>query len=356
LRLEALEDRLAPAAVALPLATDATPPIHPHALLSQLSQPAVFADSRTHDAPANSRLLLLAAVAIRHDSGQKDGNHTDGDNHPFFAGLASHLLSLNLVAFLPHSTTSDFTGVLSSLSPTTGTAAFVSTTQLPTSNPASNAGLGFPASAFVVPPGQTLASSGSLPMPAETPSFSAIKPPAPKPSTEEGPLAFELSPFAPLGLGIAPIPVPRGLEESLADQFGNPAPTTPASDPAPFLLGKIDGSDPDAVRAGVIRMLQENASLPSQRAGSVGDGQQVANASGSSKPAKSVPVESIPPLALPEGAALAGSPLDPACDAEGNELPRASAVRSILALFAVSVGLGRLRLSVRRTPSRKRLP
>jgi hypothetical protein len=127
-------------------------------------------------------------------------------------------------------------------------------------------------------------------------------------------LAFELSPFTPFGLDIVPVPVPRGLEESLADLFGNPA-----HSPTPSADGLLAPSnDQDAARMAVQELLRENAALA---------------------PHTPLPVISARPAPQREGTILAGTPLDPAEDGEGEQSTSSTSLRAIGSLFAAGVGL-----------------
>jgi hypothetical protein len=143
-------------------------------------------------------------------------------------------------------------------------------------------------------------------------------------------LAFELSPFTPFGLDIVPVPVPRGLEDGLADLFGNPA-----SSPAPSADGLLAPSiNQEAARIAVQELLHEHAPVLG--------------------PHTPLPVISARPTPAPqrEGTILAGTPLDPAEDGEGEESIRPASPRAIVSLLAAGVSLFLHHLQPLATPRR----
>jgi hypothetical protein len=63
-------------------------------------------------------------------------------------------------------------------------------------------------------------------------------------------IVFELSPYAPAGLDIVPVPVPRGMDDWFADLFGN----SPKGPEPGDMLGASDDSS-GALRDAVLQML-----------------------------------------------------------------------------------------------------
>jgi hypothetical protein len=97
-----------------------------------------------------------------------------------------------------------------------------------------------------------------LPPPGDGMGFSPFVPSLLMSPGKDRPMRFELSPYAPSGLDIVPVPVPSGLADRLTDPLGDPP-----RDPVPDnLLGEGRASD-DAIRDAVAQMLRESWAPPS---------------------------------------------------------------------------------------------
>jgi hypothetical protein len=312
LRLEPLEDRLALAALTSPVLP--AQPIANVPLFSNAGTSSFLGlrDNPTQDSQALSRSLLLAVAVRRHRVDHGEVLHDNPDNHPFLAMLAAHVAQLNVSLSFSPDPPNTLTGDLSSLKPSPQQA-IASTFPLPLSYQPANAAINYSASVFIVsPPGKPAASSDTLPLPADPPPLIAL-PPSPQPSAnDDGPSAFELSPLGPLGFGIVPVPVPRGFEEGLTDDFGQSAPT-PA--PADQLLSASNAGDAEAVRDAVLQLLHDSApmtvvqGLPSLTA------EQAADAPAS------------------DGTIVAGTPLDLGPDAAGDSPLTDFGISSIIAVI-----------------------
>jgi hypothetical protein len=290
---------------------------------------------------------LLAAWAITHpnlelrngavlrdlDQGLRDPDaRADfAGNHPLLAALADNLHKQEVVPASPQLAPN--TPLLNPPSPP---ATQVQTALLSMMLPPAEKLAAPSASLLVVTPPHVsppppLGSLSIPPLPPDLPSFTLPQPSTLRPANKAGALAFELSPFTPLGPDIVPVPVPRGLEDGLANLFGNPAPS-----PAPTAEGLLVPSDSqDAARIAVQQLLRDNAAALGPHA--------------------PLPVISSRPMPAPprEGTILAGTPLDPTDDAETEKNIPSALPRSIVSLFAAGVGLLLHHLQPRALPRRR---
>ena len=95
------------------------------------------------------------------------------------------------------------------------------------------------------------------PLPGDGMGFSPFAPPLLMSPRKDRPMAFELSPYAPSGLDIVPVPVPSGLADRFADLLGD----SPRDSVPDNLVGEGRASD-DAVRDAVAQMLRESWAPP----------------------------------------------------------------------------------------------
>jgi hypothetical protein len=93
--------------------------------------------------------------------------------------------------------------------------------------------------------------------PVDGPGFSPFIPSVLMSPGKDRPRTFELSPYAPSGPDIVPVPVPSGPADRLADLFGGP----PRDAVPDNLLGEGRGSN-DAVRDAISQMLRESWAPP----------------------------------------------------------------------------------------------
>jgi hypothetical protein len=95
-------------------------------------------------------------------------------------------------------------------------------------------------------------------LPSELPGFSAFSTSVLMTSSKDRAMAFELSPYSPAGPDIVPIPVPRGLEDWLAEFLGSPS-QGPGTDGR---LGAGNDVNDTSLRDAVFQMLQEGWAPP----------------------------------------------------------------------------------------------
>jgi hypothetical protein len=312
LRLERLEDRLAPAGLALDFARPVSPVLL--AATYALLNPQAGQDSLPYDKPG-ADLLALALLRHRSDAPRLSAIREGVDNHPFLSALAAHFLGQTFAAVSSPSPPGNL-GLEFSALETTQNQNALAATMLPLSSPSTPTNSTF-LSPFFTPPGQPAASSALPSLPADLPHFSAPKTTPAKPADERGSSSFELSPFAPLGLGIVPVPLPRGLEESVADLYDGGG--LPPSGSTESLLAENGNSDDEALRAAVWQLLHGDATLALPQ----------------SAKAKPQPVErTIPSPPLPDGPIPRGSPVDSVADTESEEAIPSTPSRSLLILLA----------------------
>lgn len=299
MRIETLEDRLAPAGLA-PL--DFFTPLF-----------AVWESRHPNVEVPKGAVFRVSDQGFRVSEARID----DAGNHPLLDAVVDNLHKLVDAPATPQLAPTNAPPSPSFPSPTQGQTGLMST-MLPTVvNPIAASVLPHLGTATLTSPLPPLGSHSILPLPADLPSFTPPLPSTPRPATQAGPLAFELSPFTPFGLDIVPVPVPRGLEEGLADLFGSPA-----SAPAPSADGLLAPSiNQEAARIAVQELLHENAPVLG--------------------PHTPLPVISARPAPTPqrEGTILAGTPLDPAEDAEDEQSIHPASPRAIVSLLAAGVSL-----------------
>lgn len=187
-------------------------------------------------------------------------------------------------------------------------------------------------------PGESAGLLNRFALPGELPGFSAFSPTVLMTSGKNHALAFELSPYSPTGPDIVPIPVPRGLEDWLAEFLGGSS-----QEPGPEgHLGASNDANGTSLRDAVFQMLQEGWAPPAPT------GTVPANVFPSTAVPPLPPLpENIPPGAsgasirtssLPNVAAkdalLAAAPPDEETDGPVIE----SSAGSMLAAFAVGLG------------------
>lgn len=328
LQVEPLEDRLAPAGLAaLPEHRSAAPPallIAANVFHSEnLGQNPRSLDTSQRDLP------FLILLSNRHPFSRLKAVRDDPHVHLELSALAAYLLGQRM-ALVPSSLEAGNLG-LEFASPAQGQNA--STTMMlpfPSASPSATFSRPVP---WLTPAGSPPPMSPPAPLPSDFPRFSAEKPPSAKDANEEGALRFELSPFTPSGLGIVPVPVPRGLEERFADLFGG-AGLPPAGTTESLLAANGDRGE-DAVRAAVEYILHDqhtisipNAFLPSPHTAEV----------------NRETVEQVPPSAsLPDSSLAAEIPVERADAAEDEEMPTPELSRTLLALAAASLSLTAVR-------------
>jgi len=156
--------------------------------------------------------------------------------------------------------------------------------------------------------------------------FPTFNPSLRKPAGKDRSLNFALSPFDPSGLDIVPMPVPRSLEEKLADLLGDPQPA-PRDASTDGALGAANDRDQAAFRDAVLQMLQEGSTFSPtgpQRAEDL---------------APFSAAESKPPNTATDDIFSAGTPLDPTSDDAAEDTGVSPATRSVLAFLAAGAGL-----------------
>lgn len=295
---------------------------------------------RTGDHPLSTAGSHLPLAASKWDSIRSDARRGDGANHPFLTALAMRADGLSpdngLVRSIPSTPIVDPPSPVVSLR-----AGFVSMSLMPAPVKPASPPMNLSLSASAV------ASQGALVyVPKRLPSgealgFPAFNPMTRKPAGKDRPLNFALSPFTPSGLDIVPVPVPRGLEEKLADLFGDP-PSVPPDGSTAGALSAGDDRDYAAIRDAVRQLLQESGPFAPMGPQQAEDRLPLSAAEGNA------------PNAATDAIFSAGTPLDPTPDedAEGPAAP--SATRAVLALLAAGVSFAGQQTGQRETHPRQR--
>jgi hypothetical protein len=159
-----------------------------------------------------------------------------------------------------------------------------------------------------------------LPPPGDGMGFSPFVPSLLMSPRNDRPMKFELSPYAPSGLDIVPVPVPSGLADLLGD---------PPRDTVPDNLFSEGRASDDAVRDAVAQMLRESWAPPGLLDAPP------------SRPAKDVvpPPAPLPPSVSYPPSADADEAVEVAHEASDEEAPAAPIPRRSM-LAAVVAGLG----------------
>ncbi|HEY7310977.1 MAG TPA: hypothetical protein VH643_16555 [Gemmataceae bacterium] len=304
--VEPLEDRLAPSA----------------GLLFWL-MPKV--EERSSDHPWIAREAPLRSEARNWDSIREDVRRDDDANHPFLATLAARADGLNLGGGRLLSALIDLNAVPAAPVVPLGTV-LASTSQMPPVEKSPSLPMPISASASAAASQGSVAYLPKRPATGDALGFPTFNPSVRKPAGKDRPLNFALSPFDPSGLDIVPMPVPRGLEEKLADLLGDPqlAPRDTSTDD---VLGAANDRDQAAFRDAVRQMLQEGSTFSRtgpQRADNL---------------APLTAAESSPPNTATDDIFSAGTPLDPTSDDAAEETGVSPATRSVLAFLAAGAGL-----------------
>lgn len=313
LLVEALEDRLAPASgFFLPSAGFSALEfgLVAHLALSKAdAQPmrehggrgGVFEASF----PARSGLESYRGETLRGERG----------DHPFLATLAARLAVRSSDTDLPQPTENAPAGDSAAPFLPLGIGP-VSLSPIPALAKPNNAVVHLSASASVAAQ-NALAYLPKRPSTGNTLGFPTFTPPARKPTPQDRPLKLALSPFGASGPDIVPVPEPHGMEERLAELFGDAPPRRVGPDSP---LEANDEKEPAAAREAVLQLLHEEGTLP-----------------------RMMPF-SLPPAAAEDrdspnaatDAIFAGTPFDPMPEGETVE----PSLRSVVVLLAVTAGFG----------------
>lgn len=281
-------------------------------------------EERSSDHSWTAREALQHREARNWDSIHEDVRRADA-NHPFLATLAARADGLNIGGGRLLSALIDLNAAPAAPVVPLGTV-LASTSLMPPVDKSPSPPMPLSASASAAASQGSVAYLPKRAASGDALGFPAFNPSVRKPAGKDRPSNFALSPFDPSGLDIVPMPVPRGLEEKLADLLGDPQPA-PRDTSTDGALGAANDRDQTAFRDAVLQMLQEGSAFSRtgpQRAEDL---------------APFTAAESSPPNTATDDIFSAGTPLDPTSDDASEETDVSPATRSVLAFLAAGAGL-----------------
>ncbi len=242
-RLEALEDRLVLAGGLFEAAILLKPPRGPETYLQAIER------AMTGDHPLSTAVSPRLSVARQEGFPRLAAFRVNSGRHPILATLLNARHDSGVLGdALPRFA---FSGTSP---PGVGPASNSALTMIVTpQNPGPDPLLHYHPAATIPARSDLVGPPNPPPPPSDGLGFSPFVPPSLMSPGKDRPMTFELSPYAPSGLDIVPVPVPSGLADLLGD---------PPRDPMPDNLFGEGGASDDAVRDAVAQMLRESWAPP----------------------------------------------------------------------------------------------